>query len=117
MADPGYQFALKQGADTLQSSAMARGIGRTSGTLKDLINYGQEAAATQYGNVYNRALSSWGANYQGEKDAFAPQYGGWQTQFQAGENRWGTQYGGDLAKYLNRENNIYGLLNQPAPTY
>jgi hypothetical protein len=85
--------------------------------MRDLINYGQDAAATQYQNVFNRDLQGWQANYQGEKDAFAPQYGGWQTQFNAGENRWSTQYGGDLSKYLNRENNIYGLLNQPAPAY
>jgi hypothetical protein len=117
MQDPGYQFALKQGADTLQNSAMAKGIGRTSGTLKDLMQYGQEMGAQQYQNVFNRDLQGWQANYQGEKDAFAPQYGGWQTQYGGDLSKWTTSYGGDLSKYLNRENNIYGLLNQPAPTY
>lgn len=139
ISDPGYQFALKEGADQLQHSAAARGVLRTSGTLKDLMNYGQQAAAQQYQNVFNRDLQAWGANYQGQKDQFAPQYGAWQTQYGGDLSKWSTQYGGDLTKwqtqyggdlsrwttgqnignaqYLNRENNIYGLLNQPAPTY
>ena len=115
MADPGYQFALKEGADQLQRSAAAGGVLRTSGTLKDLINYGQQAAAKQYGDVYNRALSSWGANYQGQKDAFAPRYGAWETMYGGDLSKWTTQYGGDLSKYLQKEQNIYGLINQPPP--
>ena len=115
MADPGYQFSLQQGADALQRSAAAQGTLRTSGTLKDLINYGQQAAATQYGNVYNRDLSTFNTQYQGAKDEFAPQYGAWQTNTANQQAQWQAQYGGDLAKYLNKQNNIYGLINTPAP--
>jgi hypothetical protein len=103
--DPSYLFRVKEGQDALERSASARGVLRTSGTLKDILDWGQGAASQEYQNIYNRGLSTWGAQYQGQKDAFAPQYGSWSTV-----------YGGDLSKYLQRENNIYGLLNQPAPT-
>ena len=106
MADPGYQFALKEGAGALENSALARGVGRTSGTLKDLMNYGQGMAAQQYQNVYNRAANTYGINLGTAKDIFAPQYGSWQTV-----------YGGDLQKYLQKEGNIYGLLNPTMPSY
>lgn len=104
--DPSYQFRLDEGRRALERSAAARGTLRTSGTLKDILDYGQEAASQEYQNIYNRGLSTWGARYQGEKDAFAPVYGSWQTE-----------YGGDLSKYLQREGNIYGLLSQPPPYY
>src|SRR5512139_2291254 len=100
MADPGYQAALKEGAGMLENSALARGVGRTSGTLKDLLNYGQGMAARQYGDVFNRAAQSYGLNTGALQAEFAPMYGSWETQ-----------YGGDLSKYLQREGNIYGLLS------
>jgi len=106
MADPGYQFALKEGQNALANNALARGIGRTSGTIKDLLNYSQGAAAQQYGDVYNRAAQSYGINLGTAKDIFAPQYGSWQTQ-----------YGGNLQKYLQRQSNLYGLLNPTMPSY
>jgi hypothetical protein len=97
MSDPGYQFALQQGNKSLQGSAAAGGVLRTSGTLKDLMSYGQDMATQQYGNVYNR-------QYALAKDQFAPQYGSWQTTYDA-----------QLRKYLQREQNIYGLVNSPEP--
>jgi len=124
MADPGYQFSLNQGVGALEKSAAARGIRGTGGHLKDIIGYGQDRAAQQYGDVYNRAANTFGINYQGAKDEFAPQYGGWQTMYggdlsrwTTGQNdalsRWTTGQSGDLQKYLQREGNIYGLINQP----
>jgi hypothetical protein len=99
MADPGYQFALGEGNKALTQSQAAKGVLRTGGSLKDLLKYGQDMATQQYGNVYNR-------QYALAKDQFAPQYGSWQTTYDAA-----------LQKYLQRENNIYGLLNQPMPSY
>src|SRR5260221_500726 len=37
--DPGYQFRIQQGEEGLQRSAAAKGLLRTGGTLKDLIQY------------------------------------------------------------------------------
>jgi len=106
VSDPGYQFALKEGMGALQGSQAAAGVLRTGGSLQDLIDYGQQAGAQQYGNVYNRALQTYGTNLGTAKDIFAPRYGSWETQ-----------YGGNLQKYLQRENNIYGLINTPPPAY
>lgn len=54
--DPGYQFRLQQGQQALGNSASAKGLLRTGGTLKDFLDYGQNAASQEYQNVYNRAL-------------------------------------------------------------
>ena len=104
--DPSYQFRLEQGTNAIEGSAAARGLLRSGGTLQDLAGYGQDLASQEYGNLFNRELQGWGANYQGTKDAFAPAYGSWEnTQNQA------------LQKYLQREQNIYGVLNPTMPTY
>lgn len=102
--DPSYQFRLQEGNKAIQGSAAAKGLLRSGGTLKDLAGYGQDLASQEIGNQFNRALQGWGANYQGGKDAFAPAYGSWENmQNQA------------LQKYLQREGNIFGLINSPAP--
>jgi hypothetical protein len=71
-AEPGFQFRLKGGTDALERSAAARGALRTGGTLKDILDYGQNFASQEYGNVFNRALSSFDRQYQGAKDKYAP---------------------------------------------
>lgn len=55
---PGYQFRLGQGEHALEASAAARGTLRTGGTLKDVLGYGQQFAAGEYADVYNRALDA-----------------------------------------------------------
>lgn len=77
--EPGYQFRQQAGEDALQRSQAARGLLRTGGSLKDLIGYGQKFASEEYGNVFNRALSSYDRQYQGAHDAFAPRLAQWQT--------------------------------------
>ena len=62
MNDPGYQARLKMGTDALQNSAFARGKGLTGGALKDLTQYAQDYASNEYGNVFNRAQQTYGAN-------------------------------------------------------
>jgi hypothetical protein len=61
--DPGYQFALGQGLNAIQSSAAAKGTLLGSGTMKDLANYGA------------------GAAYQGENQLFNQHLAGFQTNF------------------------------------
>lgn len=73
--EPGYQFAEKQGFDDLQRAAAARGTLNDSGTLKGLINYGQNAASQQYQNVFNRAAGIYGMNRQNAVDAYNMNYG------------------------------------------
>lgn len=60
--DPGYQFRLAQGDKALQNSAAARGSLLSGGTAKSLSDYAQGSASAEYGNVYNRALSTYNEN-------------------------------------------------------
>jgi hypothetical protein len=72
--DPGYQARLALGTEALQKSAAARGSVLTGGTAKALDTYGQDYASNEYGNVYNRALNTYGTNagnyYTGQQNAF-----------------------------------------------
>lgn len=72
--DPGYQARLQLGTDALQRSAAARGNVLTGGTAKALDTYAQDYASNEYGNVYNRALQSYGANqgnyYTGQNNTY-----------------------------------------------
>lgn len=67
-ADPGYQFRLQEGQRAIENSRLAGGLGRTGDTAKELLNYGQQAASQEYGNVYGRKFgehqSSLGAQMQ-----------------------------------------------------
>lgn len=94
MADPGYQFSLNQGVKALEGSAAARGTARTGGALKDIMAFGQGAAAQQYDKVYGRAANEYAQNYQIGRDAwrdndaqrsgaFDRNYRGQQDQFNA----------------------------------
>lgn len=53
-ADPGYQFRMQEGMKALERSAAARGGRMSGGTLKALTRYGQDFAANEYTNAYNR---------------------------------------------------------------
>jgi hypothetical protein len=80
MNEPGFQFRLKSGTDALERSAAARGVLRTGGTLKDLVEYGQNFASNEYQNVFNRALQAYMARYQAQRDMFAPHLAEWQAR-------------------------------------
>ncbi|MEY4387881.1 MAG: hypothetical protein RLY20_3164 [Verrucomicrobiota bacterium] len=74
-SDPGYAFSRDQGRKALETSAAARGILRSGGTLKDILEYGNKFAEQNYGNVFNRAQSVWGGNRQNALDKFQLEYG------------------------------------------
>jgi hypothetical protein len=61
--DPGFQFAVQQGQAGIQRSAAAKGTLLTGGTLKDLASYTTGAALQDYSGAYNRALQTFGTNY------------------------------------------------------
>lgn len=62
--DPGYKFRLGQGQQVLENSASARGLLNSGGTLKDILDYGQNAASQEYQNVFNRDLGTYQTNVQ-----------------------------------------------------
>lgn len=91
LADPGYKFRLGQGEQALQQSAAGRGVLRTGGTLKNILEYGQNFASQEYGNVFDRELQKFMTNYgverdifdryyTGSKDEYAPNLLDWQTR-------------------------------------
>jgi len=61
-ADPGYQFRMQEANRALENSAAARGMLRGSNTLRDIVNYNQNAASQEYQNVYNRAADAYARN-------------------------------------------------------
>ena len=101
-ADPSYQFRMAQGQKALENSAAGKGLLRSGGTLKDLVDYGQNFATNEYSNVYNRGFNEykfdfdksadvWTKNYnksrdefdrlyKGKFDEFTPKLTGWQTK-------------------------------------
>jgi hypothetical protein len=62
-ATPGYKFALQQGEQAQQAGAAANGSLLTGGTQAALGNYAQNYANTNYNNIYNQALQTYGTNY------------------------------------------------------
>jgi len=121
--DPGYQFRMNQGQQALQQSAAARGVLNGGGTLKDVLQYGQDYASQEYGNVVNRdltkyltnrdtALSKYNTNYgtqyvdpykfnyQSALDQFAPQMTAYQTQAAAGSRQNELNYANAWQRYL-----------------
>jgi hypothetical protein len=103
LRDPGYQFAAQEGQAALERSAAARGVLGTGGTLKDILAWGGNYAQQRYNDVFNRALQSYGTNYQTQYldpyqasyksawDAFLPQLETYAPRSQA------TQRAGELA--------------------
>lgn len=66
---PDYQFRLDQGEQALERGAAARGMNLSGATLKDLGEYSQGLASTEYGNWYNRLAGQQGlgANVAGQQ--------------------------------------------------
>ena len=92
LSAPGFQARLQSGEDALQRSAASKGLLRSGGTLKDLIEYGQNFASNEYNNEFNQALQTYGANYQRSKDMFAPLLAQWDLLSKADVQRALAQY-------------------------
>lgn len=52
--DPGYQFRLDQGLGAIESSRAAKGGLYSGAAMRDALQYGQDYASQEFGNVYNR---------------------------------------------------------------
>ena len=59
---PGYQFQVQQATNALDNSAAARGGLLSTGTAKNLLNYTNGLASTNYQNTYNNALQTYNEN-------------------------------------------------------
>lgn len=115
--DPGYQFSLREGQKALEMQKAFQGVSRTGGTLKDILNYGQDRGRGQYNDVYGRRLgenqmqnanarADWQGNRQNAAENYATNYGiarntwqdnataraqAWDRNYNAGRNAWTDQ--------------------------
>lgn len=69
---PGYQFQLNQGVQALDRSAASRGLLLSGGQLKDVTQFGQGMAASQWNDFLNRltGLSQLGENAGAQTGSF-----------------------------------------------
>jgi hypothetical protein len=77
--DPGYQFRLKSGMDTLNRSAAARGMGVSGANIKGATEYGQNFGSNEYNNAYNRAINTFQTNRSNQLDPLYKLYIGGQA--------------------------------------
>lgn len=54
MADPAYQFRIKQAQQMMENSASAKGMLHNPNTVRALQDYSQEAASQEYDKIYSR---------------------------------------------------------------
>jgi len=69
-ADPGYAFRLSEGQKALDRQAAARGGLISGGALKAAQRYGQEMGSQEFGNAYNRALTSYNTDVARENQLY-----------------------------------------------
>src|SRR5207253_2960188 len=105
--DPGYQCRLQQGQQALENSAAARGGLFSGNTAKALSDYAQGSASNEYGNVYNRALQTYGTNYNTFRNNNADLYSRLTGLSGQGLSAAGT-LGGQLQSGAGNMANIYG---------
>lgn len=63
LKDPGFEFRQKMGEDSIKRNFAARGTLGTGGAQKGLIDYNQNFASLEYGNVYERAAGEYDRLY------------------------------------------------------
>jgi hypothetical protein len=102
--DPSYQLRFAQGQNAIENSASARGVLGTGGTIKDFINYGQNFASQEYGNVYNRQQQDYLANLQKAYNTYQTNY---QTQYVDPYNEAMQTYGANRANAVSNYNTNY----------
>ena len=134
-ADPGYQFRLKTGLESLERSAAARGMGLSGAALKGITDYSQNKASDEYANAFNRYQT----NRAAQLDPLFKLYGGGQaaaagSAAQAGTlgSNLGQTYTGlgqglaqaavaggnaQASGYLNQANAVTNALNQGMSSY
>ncbi len=100
--DPGFKFALGEGVGQIERGQAVKGNLLTGGALKDIQAYTTGAALQDYSGAYNRALSTFGTNYDvfrnNQTDPFNKLFAVTGLGFNAasGQNAAGAQYGANL---------------------
>lgn len=118
-ADPGYQFRLQQGQDSVQASAAARGMGLSGATLKALAKYGQGAASDEYQNAYSRYNNDRNFGYGQYRDANSDYQNNRDFRYKSFSDRYNRDYQQNQDSYnrlanlsqtgINAGNNLSGM--------
>lgn len=106
LRDPSYQFRLDQGRGQLENSAAARGLINSGGTLHDILNYGQQAASQEYGNIWNRDFNVWNADWRNALDEFGTKQG---TNTSNYSRAW-QQYEADRDRFYKNQDNPFSKI-------
>jgi hypothetical protein len=102
-ADPGYQFRMQQGVKALEATKAGEGKYLSGETMRDLMTYGQGLASQEYGNVFNRAhttyqtnrgnaADTWDRNFRLRQTEYAPQLATWDARTGAMRDREGLEF-------------------------
>lgn len=112
--DPGYQFRLDQGAKTIASSAAAKGLLNSGGTLADILGYGQNMASQEADAAFNRSFNVYGANRANAADIYKTNYSTQFTDpFQMGTTRANDIYGRAQQEFGNEKDIFYQNQSNP----
>lgn len=89
--DPSYVARRDEGRQAIEQSASGRGTLRTGGNLKDIVNYGQEFASREYGNVWDRAFNV-------AKEEYKPEVLNWQGRNRVNELEFNRLFEQEMAR-------------------
>lgn len=126
--DPSFEIRKGIGEKALLNSKAAQGLARSGGTLKDLMDYNQNFASQEYGNVHNRKYQGWqgnadvtlrrsGMEQERARSMYEPRLFEWSTKARIApesENRAEDfarqQYLDDYGMYRDRQSDIFSRL-------
>lgn len=97
--DPSFQFRIDAGREARERTAAARGLLNSGGFVRELEDYAQDYASTEYGNMWDRAvqdyqrrfgadLAEYNSAYGTSKDLWESQYMPWQHNSSQSMEAW-----------------------------
>ena len=122
--DPGVKFRMDQAADTINRKAGAAGKRISGNRVNDLLTYSQDLASQEFGNAFNRALTTSEVNqgrnltdYNISRGEEADQYGRTVQQNQLTNANEAVQYGRGMDQYNVAAQNDLNAYNRGLTKY
>ena len=110
--DPGYQFRMQQGMDAVEQSAAAKGGFFSGQAGKDLTDYSQGLASTEYQGAYNRELARRQLGNQAYQSAYGTSMNKELAERGLGQQAYQTGYDA----FANDQNRLYNYATGMAGT-
>ncbi len=73
--DPGFQFSLNKGLDSIRGADESMGLRGSGQEKKDILDYATGAASQQYGDAFNRNAGALGQNFAQGQSLASPAFG------------------------------------------